>query len=59
MGLWISWKWFAMINIFVRIKTSYYFFKQKLLQKAKEKDDNAGGETNLLKLFITNKEVLK
>ena len=48
-----------MINIFVRIKTSYYFFKQKLLQKAKEKYDNAGGETNLLKLFITNKEVLK
>ena len=48
-----------MINIFVGIKMSYYLFKQKILQKAKQKYDNAGGETNLLKPFITNKEVLK
>ena len=50
-----------MIKIFfVNLKMSYYFFnRQELLQKAKDKYHNCGGKEKAAKYYIANKEVLK
>ena len=45
---------------FISIKISYYWFnKQELLKKAKEKYDNNGGKEKPAKYYKDNKYVLK
>ena len=45
---------------FVHIKTSYYFFnRQELMQKAKDRYHNCGGKEKAADYYIANKEVLK
>ena len=54
LGLWISWKWFVMIYLFVHIKVSYYCFnRQELLQKAKDKYH--GGKEEAAEYYLKNR----
>ena len=45
---------------FVNIRMSYYWFnRQELLQKAKEKYHNCGGKEKTAKYYFKNKDVIK
>ena len=47
-------------KIIYNIKMNYYWFnKQELLQKAKEKYDNNGGKEKAAKYYQQNKDALK
>ena len=48
-----------MIYFFVHIKMSYYWFnRQELLQKAKDKYHSCGGKEKAAEYYLDNKEVL-
>ena len=59
MGLLISWRWFVVIHLFVHIKISYFFNRQELWQKAKDRYHNGGGKEKAAKYYIEHKEVLR
>ena len=49
-----------MIYFFVHINMSCYFFnRQGLLQKAKDRYHNCGGKGKVVEYYIANNEVLK
>ena len=49
-----------MIYFFVHEKLSYYFFnREELLHKAKDRYHNGGGKVKAAEYYIENKEVLK
>ena len=49
-----------MYSFFVNIKMTYYWFnKQELLQKAKEKYYNCGGKERAAEYYLANKDVIK
>ena len=59
MGLLISWRSFVVIHLFVLIKISYFFNRQELWQKAKDRYHNGGGKEKAAKYYIEHKEVLR
>ena len=60
LGLGVSWRWFVMISFFVHIKMSYYYFnRQQLLQKAKDKYYNGSGKEEAAEYYIKCKEGLR
>ena len=49
-----------MICFFIHIKMSYYWFnKEELLDKPKDRYHNCGGKEKAAKYYIKNKEILK